>query len=149
MNNPRRHLLLGSTALAAALLLGTHYALRAAEEAPAAEAAVIEHGSVARAVFTTNIVDREPADDLAAIPNSLQQVYFFTELRDFEGQIITHRWEHDGQVMAEVKFKVGGPRWRIYSSKKLLPEWLGKWTVVVMTESGSPIKTSDFEYTQP
>ena len=52
-----------------------------------------------------------------------------------------------GQVMAEVKFRVGGgPRWRVHSSKNLLPEWTGKWTVVVLDESGWPLKASMFEY---
>ena len=147
MNNPRRHSLFGCTALAVALLLGT--SLSAAEETPATGAAAeARHGSVARAIFTTQIVDREPVDDLVTIPNSLQRVYFFSELRGLEGQIVTHRWEYNGQVMAEVKFKVGGPRWRVYSSKNLLPEWLGKWTVVVSDENGWPIKASVFEYTQ-
>jgi hypothetical protein len=140
MQNPRRHSLLGISALAAALMLGI-FTPGAAEETPAAQ------GSVMRAVFTSHIVEREPADDLATIPNSLRQVYFFSELRDLEGQIVTHRWEYNGEVMAEVKFKVGGPRWRVYSSKNLLPEWLGKWTVLVLDESGSPIRASIFEYT--
>lgn len=126
--------------MAAALMLGI-FTPGAAEETPAAQ------GSVMRAVFTSHIVEREPADDLATIPNSLRQVYFFSELRDLEGQIVTHRWEYNGEVMAEVKFKVGGPRWRVYSSKNLLPEWLGKWTVLVLDESGSPIRASIFEYT--
>jgi hypothetical protein len=140
MQTPRRHSLLGISALAAALMLGI-FTPGAAEETPAAQ------GSVMRAVFTSHIVEREPADDLATIPNSLRQVYFFSELRDLEGQIVTHRWEYNGEVMAEVKFKVGGPRWRVYSSKNLLPEWLGKWTVLVLDESGSPIRASIFEYT--
>jgi hypothetical protein len=140
MKTPRRHSLMGISALAAALMLGI-FTPGAAEETPAAQ------GSVMRAVFTSHIVEREPADDLATIPNSLRQVYFFSELRDLEGQIVTHRWEYNGEVMAEVKFKVGGPRWRVYSSKNLLPEWLGKWTVLVLDESGSPIRASIFEYT--
>lgn len=149
MKTPRRHSLFGCSALAAALLLGTPFALRAAEETSAtSETATVKNGSVARAVFTTGISDREPVDDLVTIPNSLQQVYFFSELRDLDGQIVTHRWEYNGQVMAEVTFKVGGPRWRIYSSKNLLPEWVGKWTVMVVDQSGSPIKASIFEYTQ-
>ena len=103
-------------------------------------------GSVVRAIFTSQIVDREPVDTLDAIGHDLQQVFFFTDLRHLQGQIITHRWEHNGQVMAEVKFKVGGPRWRVYSSKNILPEWVGSWTVVVTDESGQSLNTSSFEY---
>lgn len=107
---------------------------------------IVRSGSVVRAIFTSQIVDREPVDTLDTIGPDLQRVFFFTDLRNLQGQIITHRWEHNGQVMAEVKFKVGGPRWRVYSSKNMLPEWVGSWTVVVTDESGQPLNTSRFEY---
>lgn len=107
-----------------------------------------QSGTVARAIFTSAIVDREPVDQLDTITTALPRVYFFSDLRGLAGQIVTHRWEYNGQVMAEVKFKVGGgPRWRVYSSKNLLPEWTGEWTVVVSDESGRPLKASIFEYT--
>ncbi len=104
-------------------------------------------GSIARTAFTTRIEDREPVDNLVRVPNSVDRIYFFSDLRGLDGEIITHRWEYNGQVMAEVKFRVGsGPRWRVYSSKNLLPEWTGKWTVVVLDESDWPLKASMFEY---
>ena len=104
-------------------------------------------GRVARAIFTTAIVDREPVDDLKTVPNSTSRLYFFSDLRELGGQIITHRWEYDGQVMAEVTFKVGAnTRWRVYSSKNLLPEWTGTWTVVVSNEGGQVLQTSTFDY---
>jgi hypothetical protein len=105
-------------------------------------------GRVARAIFTTAIADREPVDDLTTLPNSTDRVYFFSDLRELAGQIVTHRWEFDGQVMAEVTFKVGeGARWRVYSSKNLLPDWTGTWTVMINNESGQTLQTSTFEYT--
>lgn len=104
-------------------------------------------GRVARDIFTTAIVDREPVDDLSSISNDTQRIFYFSDLRGLAGQIITHRWEYNDQVMAEVTFKVGkGVRWRVYSSKNLLPEWTGQWTVVVSDENGNPLKTSVFEY---
>ena len=107
-----------------------------------------QKGRVARAIFTSAIVDREPVDDLSTVSGGTQRVFFFTDLRELAGQIVTHRWEYNGNVMAEVTFKVGdGARWRVYSSKNLLPDWTGQWTVVVSNESGWPIKASMFEYT--
>ena len=104
-------------------------------------------GRVARAIFTSAIVDREPVDNLTSVPGDTQRVFFFSDLRELAGQIVTHRWEYNGKVMAEVTFKVGeGVRWRVYSSKNLLPEWTGQWTVVVSNESGQPLNTSMFEY---
>lgn len=105
-------------------------------------------GRVARAIFTTAIVDREPVDDLKMLSSNTGRVYFFSDLRELAGQIVTHRWEYDGRVMAEVTFKVGsGARWRVYSSKNLLPEWTGTWTVLVNNESGQTLRSSNFEYT--
>ncbi len=119
-----------------------------AEETASAEAPYTPRGSVARTAFTSAIEDREPIDNLVRVPNSVSRIYFFSDLRNLEGEIVTHRWEYEGKVMAEVKFRVGGgPRWRVYSSKNLLPEWTGKWTVVVLDESGWPLKASMFEYT--
>lgn len=106
-----------------------------------------KQGRVARAIFTSAIVDREPVDNLSTVSGDTQRVFFFSDLRELAGQIVTHRWEYNGKVMAEVMFKVGnGARWRVYSSKNLLPEWTGQWTVVVSNENGWPIKASMFEY---
>lgn len=107
-----------------------------------------ESGHVARAIFTTAIADREPVDQLTTLPNTVDRVFFFSDLRDLAGQIVTHRWEFAGEVKAEVTFKVGNSaRWRVYSSKNLLPEWTGTWTVVVSNQDGQPLQTSTFEYT--
>ena len=105
-------------------------------------------GRVARAMFTTAIADREPVDEIKTLPNSVDRVFFFSDLRELDGQIVTHRWEYAGETKAEVTFKVGnGARWRVYSSKNLLPEWTGTWTVVVSTKDGQALQTSTFEYT--
>lgn len=115
-------------------------------ESPAAQPAN-EVGTVARAVFTSQIIDREPVDSLSKFYNKTNRIYFFTDLRGLAGQIVTHKWEHDGQVMAEIKFKVGsGSRWRVYSSKNLLPTWTGQWTVSVIDENGEPLNVSIFNY---
>jgi hypothetical protein len=103
-------------------------------------------GSMARAVFTSGIVEREPQDSLEALTNDHVQVYFFTELRDMQGRTIIHRWMWNGQVMGEVAFDVGGPRWRVHSSKNLEPSWLGEWTVMVVDVDGNEIGESHFTY---
>ncbi len=115
----------------------------------AVESAVDDNrGRVARAIFTTAIADREPVDNLETLTNDTQRVYFFSDLRGLAGQIVTHRWEFNDEVMAEVTFKVGnGARWRVYSSKNLLPEWVGQWTVVVNDENGAALENRSFEYT--
>ncbi len=104
------------------------------------------NAEVARTVITTAIVDREPVDDLTTVPASDSSAIFFTELSNMEGTTITHLWKFNGEVMAEVKFNVGGPRWRVWSSKNLMPEWNGEWNLEVLDDSGSVVAQKSFTY---
>lgn len=103
---------------------------------------------VARAQFTTNVIDREPVDDVTELTNDIDKILFFTELRSMTGQTVTHRWEYNGSVMAEVSFDIGGPRWRVYSSKNLLPSQTGEWKVSVVDGAGDIITEKTFNYTE-
>lgn len=100
---------------------------------------------VARAQITSAVVDREPTDTLEQVPNDRDQVYFFTDLRNFQGQEVVHRWEHDGEVVAEVPFGVAGPRWRVYSRKTLDPSLLGDWMVSVVDAEGQVVAQEHFQ----
>jgi len=107
-----------------------------------------QSGEVARAVFTTGIKDREPVDQVTTLSTDKDKIYFFTEIRNMSGHIIKHRWEYNGKTMAEVEFGVGGPRWRVWSTKSLLPQWTGEWKVSVVDEAGKVLSESSFSYTQ-
>ena len=103
-------------------------------------------GTLARAAITTAVVNREPRDTLTSIANDKDRLYYFTELKDMAGQAVTHRWEHNGKVMSEVKFDVGASRWRVYSSKTLDPTWTGDWKVSVIDANGATIGENTFSY---
>jgi hypothetical protein len=103
---------------------------------------------VARGIFSTNIVDREPVDQVLILSNAVDQIYFYTDLRHYQGQTITHRWEYEGELVAEKTFEVGGPRWRVYSQKDLNPDMTGTWTVVVSDGRGWPIYAAIFQYVE-
>ncbi len=103
------------------------------------EQAGFSRGSVVRSIFTTSIAEREPVDKLNNTEAEQERVFYFTELRDMSGQTATHRWEKDGQVSAEVKFDVRGPRWRVWSSKSFIPEAAGEWKVSVLNGAGEII----------
>jgi hypothetical protein len=103
-------------------------------------------GTVARATFTKAVEEREPVDSVDMLTTDASKVYFFTELRDMAGQTVTHRWEHDGKVMAEVPFTVNGTRWRVFSSKNLEPSWTGEWKVSVVDEGGGTLAVNTFTY---
>ena len=124
-------------------------------EAPAAAAAATSQapaaapsGTVARAQFTTAINEREPADSVTNLSNDQTRIYYFTELKGFEGQKVTHRWEHDGKVMHEQAFDVSSPRYRTYTSKTFDPSWTGDWKVSVIDGSGATVSASTLSYTK-
>ena len=106
-------------------------------------------GTVARAVFSSDVIDREPIDDLGHVVlvkyGEIQRVYFFTDLRDMSGSQVTHRWKLDGDVMAEIPFDIGGDRWRVWSSKRLMPGFDGTWTAEVV-QDGKVVTSRSFRY---
>lgn len=105
-------------------------------------------GNVARAMFTTSIDNREPTNRVLILENKTNELYFFTDLRHLQGQTITHRWEYEGRVVNTKTFNVKGPRWRVYSKHSMDRKMLGRWTAVVIDESGCPLKAVIFQYVQ-
>jgi hypothetical protein len=62
------------------------------------------------------------------------------------GETVTHRWMHDGAIVAEIPFRIGGDRWRVYSSKDLTRVMEGSWQVIVTDTQGDVIRTDSFTY---
>lgn len=105
-------------------------------------------GSVRRFHFTSDVSEHEPVDKLISLSNNDSVVYFFTELRNFQGQKITHRWQYHGELLADVTFNVGSPRWRVWSKKNLSPHWIGEITVTVIDEQDRVLATDVLHYTE-
>lgn len=139
-----------NTSLLLRALLGGALLLTAAPAgaAPSSRPAITQapRDPVARSQFTRAIRDHEPVGNVVTLPNSVDHVYYFSEIRGMTGKTIVHRWMYRGKVMAEVRFKIGGPRWRVYSRKTLDPKQLGRWTVVVTNGSGWPLHAEMFDY---
>lgn len=114
----------------------------AAPKQDMADQSGFQKGSVVRSIFTSEVKDREPTDKLTE--SEPKQVYYFTELRDMNGQTATHRWEHDGKVITEIKFNVKGNRWRAWSSKNFVSQAVGAWKVSVVNGAGEVISEESF-----
>lgn len=103
--------------------------------------------SVSRALFTIGVENREPVISVDTISSdSYNSISFFTELTQLDGRTVTHQWMYDGKVMFEKSFDVRGPRWRVWTSKTLIPEWTGTWTVNVLDDDRSTLASKSFEY---
>ena len=48
--------------------------------------------------------------------------------------------------MFEKTFEVKGARWRVWTSKTLLPSWTGTWTVKVLDTDRTELTSKSFEY---
>ena len=111
------------------------------EKTPVAQ---VSDNRVARAQFTRGISKREPVDKLQELSVSDQQhdsvkLYFFSELKNLKGQTVTHRWLYEDEEVANIKFRVGGNRWRVYSSKNIQTHKSGAWSVTVNDSEGNVI----------
>jgi hypothetical protein len=104
---------------------------------------------ITRGQLTTAIRSREPVDHLSdkvSANKRLSRYYYFTEVSGMRGKKVIHRWEYNGKVMADVKFRIGSNRWRTYSSKYLNDKMTGDWRVVITDEAGSVLHTDSFHY---
>lgn len=110
----------------------------------------VPDASVARAQFSTAILNREPVDHVVILSSRQKSVYFFTDIRGMQGRTVAHRWEYHGRVMSVVPFTVKGPRWRVYSKMLMSPDQTGEWMVTVVDmETGWPIHSELFLYDAP
>ncbi|MEE8118645.1 MAG: DUF2914 domain-containing protein [Gammaproteobacteria bacterium] len=112
------------------------------------EPKIVQTGTVGRGQFTSGIENREPKDRLESVASG-GTVFFFSELRDFAGQTVTHRWVYKGESKAEVSFNVGGNRWRVNSSKNIRSDWHGTWEVQVIGGNETQVGSYTLEVEMP
>jgi len=93
-------------------------------------------GEITRAVFSHGIDGYEPVDELISISVQNHKVYFFTDQKNMKGETIIHRWEYKNTIKATVEFPITADRYRVHSSKVLLPNDTGEWQVVVTNQDG-------------
>ena len=104
------------------------------------------HENISNAEFAMEIKDRTPLNIIEELDNSFGKIYFFTNIRNLQGQSIRHHWIYKNKVMAEVEFDINGPRWRVWSSKNLWPTWLGEWSVEVLNANSEVLYKKEFNY---
>ena len=109
--------------------------------------APVSAGEVSRAIFTVGVDNREPILQVDSInSNSYNSISFFTELKELGGHNVTHQWTYNDKVIFEKTFEVRGPRWRVWTSKTLLPGWTGYWTVNVLDDDRTVLATQTLDY---
>lgn len=103
---------------------------------------------VTQAVVATGVQDREPVGPDTTFTADVGTLYFYTIFEgDFGAMPVEHVWLHEGEEIARVALTVEGPRWRTWSSKEVLPDWTGDWTVRVVDADGVEHAAVDFTVT--
>lgn len=93
----------------------------------------------------SQVVDREPADDLTSVDLGLNRIYTHTAISNEVADTIYHVYKFENNEIAKVALYVGeSPRWRTWSSKYLDPAWVGDWVVEVQTGSGRILDAKKF-----
>ena len=54
-------------------------------------------------------------------------------------------WYYKDSLMAEVELPVRSSSWRTWSSKNILPSWVGDWMVKVIDADGVELKAMPFK----
>lgn len=102
---------------------------------------------VKRAVFTSEVLAREPVDDLGneVSLSHHEKVYFYTQLIDLNGQKVEHRWYLEQELKAIIRLKVSSDNWRTYSSKTLNASMQGNWRVEVVIAPNTVLEVHNLD----
>jgi Protein of unknown function (DUF2914) len=126
---------------ASSLLLSVMVLLVAGAAIAVAPAA--SSGPTATAVICTEVKDRAPVGAAEHFPATVGQLYCFSDVRGGAGKIV-HVWFRGDREVAKIELRVGGPRWRTWSEKRIPSDWTGPWKVEVRTSDGAVLATASF-----
>lgn len=91
------------------------------------------------------VIDREPQGTAETFAAGIEQVYLWTKfVGAADSTTVSHVWLHNGNEMATVELPVRSSSWRTWSSKKMLPSWVGDWEVKVLDSEGNILKSVTF-----
>lgn len=100
---------------------------------------------LAEGVVAAGVEQRQPVGVSEHFAADIGRVYCFTRVRGASGEeSVTHVWMKEGKEMARVELAVRSDNWRTWSSKRVLPEWRGAWTVKVLDQTGVELASIPF-----
>lgn len=108
-------------------------------------AALASAVSVGEAAIGTAVEDRVLVGQGFQFDSSVGRLYAFTRIVGAPSETrVSHRWYYGDQLMAEVSLPVRGTNWRTWSTKSVIPDWVGNWRVDVVAEDGSVLDSLNF-----
>lgn len=101
--------------------------------------------SVETIQFGTDVENRELVGTDITFSSDIGTVYCFTHITGAQDTTeIAHVWYYQNEEKARVSLQVGSSDWRTWSSKRILPSWVGDWDVRVEDAEGNVIGRSSF-----
>ena len=94
-------------------------------------------------VIAVDVMDREPVEPGTTFSADVGTLWCWTKVTGAEGMTLEHVWSY-GEYEWVVALDIGGSPWRTYSSKKIVPERTGEWTVAVRTMDGQVLEELTF-----
>ncbi|MFQ6079944.1 MAG: DUF2914 domain-containing protein [Thermodesulfobacteriota bacterium] len=89
--------------------------------------------TIQKAAICEKVENRTPWGIREAYPSTIGKLYCFTHLTEIPSQgTIYHVWYYGKKEIAKVGLSIRPPQWRTWSSKIILPDWKGDWTVDVV-----------------
>jgi len=105
---------------------------------------------VSQITFATAIEDRQPIGPGTSFSGDVEQLYCFTAINGAEGETsVNHVWYYNDVEMARVNLSVRAATWRTWSSKRIMPYWVGQWRVDVESADGNVLASKAFSVTAP
>ncbi|MGR9105376.1 MAG: DUF2914 domain-containing protein [Gammaproteobacteria bacterium] len=118
-----------------------------------AETGLAPSQNIVRAQFSWGILNREPTGTVVSPailqPGGSVTLYFFSEFRNLKDRTVTHVWSHNGRHVGSMNFRIGGNRWRVFSTKQLHSGLLGEWRVRILDAAGKPLGEYSLNVLQP
>ncbi len=91
------------------------------------------------------IIGKQPMGSATAFSDTTKRLYCYTAITGaLAPTTISHIWFHENDKLAEVKLEVAQSSWRTWSSKRIIPQWVGQWRVEILDASGLLIGKKEF-----
>lgn len=101
---------------------------------------------VATLEIGTTVEDRNIVNPDTSFSSSVGNLFCFTRITGAEDTTqVSHVWYYDDEEMARTELNVRSSDWRTWSSKNILPTWVGSWRVVIEDASGNSLAEQTFE----
>lgn len=96
--------------------------------------------------FGTQVNKRQIVKSDTSFANNIHKIYCYTRVTGAQDTTakIFHVWYYKDQEKARIPLPIKSGDWRTWSSKSILPQWSGRWRVMIEDQNGEVLATKSF-----